>query len=110
VLGIGEVLVAVMCEIGSMCGDFAVTAAVSNLLIRRDIRTLSWPACQALTCQDVAQQCAAVADVWRPLKAKSGQDTSSAPLVSSARTEDLHIEATHPVLHCLVSLGRDDQG
>jgi len=41
-----------------------------SLLIRRYIRTLSWPACQALTGLDVAQRCAVVVGIWRPCKAK----------------------------------------
>jgi sarcosine oxidase len=43
---------------------------IPNLLIRRDIRQHLWPAGQALTCQDVAQQCAAVVGAWRHRKAK----------------------------------------
>src|SRR5207249_1059613 len=41
-----------------------------SLLIRRYIRTLSWPASQALACQDVARQCAAVVGLWRSCKTK----------------------------------------
>jgi hypothetical protein len=39
------------------------------------------------------------------VRPKSGQGASSPPLVLSARTADLSIEATHPAGHFFVSLG-----
>ena len=42
---------------------------------------LTNPWCQPLTCQDVAQQCAAVVGVWRHREAKTGHRTSSAGTV-----------------------------
>jgi hypothetical protein len=59
----------------------------SHHLIRRDIRMLSWPACRALTRQDVAQQCAAVVGLWRPCKSKirPGHVRPAAGVVSSYR-------------------------
>ena len=52
-----------------------------NLLIRRDIRTLSWPACCALTGQDAAQQCAAVVGLWARFmsKIRPAQKVRSSP-------------------------------